>query len=265
MILLLVSLVLVLILGLCYRLYIKKCTISNSKGLNPFYSTWKYTQRDLLLRETMAHFNIHQGFVHTWLGHRFSMSAVDADTAQFVLKHPDILKLNNFVSPLVRKTFGRNLLFANGEDWRRHRALVNKAFNDDAYAAYYPAFLDLTDRLIAQLSALPGADLDCHAWYSKLTLDVLGRTIFNYDFQNLSSSRNDPYEAYRTVLSFGGFSHMLLLLLCPSLEALPLPGSVRVKRATGKLVRFFEGLVEEKRERRMSWTGWWRGLRRGGS
>ena len=53
-------------------------------------------------------------------------------------------------------------------------------------------------------------DVDLAPWMSKMTLDVLGNSIFNYDFGNLDGKIDKYYDAYQNIFNFT-FSRLLLV------------------------------------------------------
>ncbi len=49
-----------------------------------------------------------------------------------------------------------------------------------------PCSVQLTDKL--KLAATSGEAIDMEACFSQLTLDVIGKSVFNYDFNSLNSN-----------------------------------------------------------------------------
>jgi cytochrome P450 len=221
---------------------------AKTKGLGPFTTLWHLQSRKL--HQKIDALNISRGFYHLWFGPRFSLIAADPDAAQFVIKCPQLQKGTNFSSPLVKEKFGSNIVFVNGDDWRRHRLFVNSGFTGTAYHSYYQTFQEVNSKLLNKWASLPkGEDLDCSMWLSKFTLDLLGQSIFHYDFENLNTTQNPYYEAYSTILSNGGFLHRFLIMLCPYLDYLPIPGSIRIKQAMEKMTDLFNSVIKEHKSK----------------
>uniref|UniRef100_A0A6B2L712 Cytochrome P450 n=1 Tax=Arcella intermedia TaxID=1963864 RepID=A0A6B2L712_9EUKA len=139
------------------------------------------------------------------------------------------------------------MVFLNGDDWRRHRTFIHSAFTSPSYKTYFPIFQQTTLKFLSILETLGTGDFDINPWYSKFTVDVLGKSIFNYDLQNLDMKQNEYYEAYKVILSNGGILNSILVMMVPWVEYLPLPGVLRVKRALAKMNELFEKVIEEKK------------------
>lgn len=79
-------------------------------------------------------------------------------------------------------------------------------------------FGQATDRLCKKLDAAAsdGEDVEMESLFSRLTLDVIGKAVFNYDFDSLS---NDTGIIEVNFLEYSGLQFILLIpvkLLCTS-------------------------------------------------
>ncbi|KAK7463547.1 hypothetical protein VKT23_006895 [Stygiomarasmius scandens] len=98
-----------------------------------------------------------------------------------------------------RRLFGKSIVWAEGNMHQRHRKALNPAFSASQLKMYLSVFQRSTQRLVAkwqnQYSLLDrnkeeGQTVDMTRWISRLTLDIIGETSFDYDFQALEDSDN---------------------------------------------------------------------------
>jgi cytochrome P450 len=82
----------------------------------------------------------------------------------------------------LRALIGNGLLTSEGNDWRRHRRLVQPLFARRDIAAFGPAMTDGTRRMLTRWSAVAdGTVLDVFGQMSALALDIAGRALFGTD------------------------------------------------------------------------------------
>jgi cytochrome P450 len=82
----------------------------------------------------------------------------------------------------LRALIGNGLLTSEGDDWRRHRRLIQPLFSRRDVAAFGPAMTAGTQRMLARWAAMQdGTVLNVFAQMSALALDVAGRALFSTD------------------------------------------------------------------------------------
>ncbi|KAF5831105.1 cytochrome P450 [Dunaliella salina] len=97
---------------------------------------------------------------------------------------------------------GTGLIPADGEIWKIRRRTIGPALHKKFLAAMVDMFGDSTlhgcnnlDKAIKE-----GRSVDMENFFSRLTLDIIGKAVFNYDFDSLTN--DDPViEAVYTVLA----------------------------------------------------------------
>ncbi|KAL8483850.1 hypothetical protein ACS0TY_026513 [Phlomoides rotata] len=96
---------------------------------------------------------------------------------------------------------GKGLIPADGEIWRVRRRAIVPALHQKFVAAMFSLFGEATDRLCKKLDAATsdGEDVEMESLFSRLTLDIIGKAVFNYDFDSLSVDTG-IVEAVYTVL-----------------------------------------------------------------
>ena len=110
----------------------------------------------------------------------------------FVLTRPEyaehVLAVNqdNYVKAFtyrpLRALIGNGLLTSEGEQWRRHRRVIQPMFARRDVRSFGPAMTAGISQLLAQWDRAPdGAVLDVAAAMSGLALDIVGRALFSAD------------------------------------------------------------------------------------
>ncbi|KAL4446664.1 hypothetical protein ABPG77_007908 [Micractinium sp. CCAP 211/92] len=121
----------------------------------------------------------------------------DPECAKHVLRATDNPSRPIYVKGLVAEVskflFGEGFAITGGDQWRVRRRAVGPAL----HRAYLEVMLDrvfgesalhLNKKLDA--AAASGKPIDVEACFSQLTLDVIGKAVFNYDFDSLN--KNTP-------------------------------------------------------------------------
>jgi cytochrome P450 len=82
--------------------------------------------------------------------------------------------------------FGGGLLGSDGDVWRRHRRIMAPAFDPRAVAAYGPAISASAGAFLARWNDLgDGANIDMAQEMKTLTLQVISRTVFSTDSEEI--------------------------------------------------------------------------------
>lgn len=106
------------------------------------------------------------------------------------------------VSEVAQFLFGDGFAIAEGQLWTvRRRAVVPSLHKRFLATMVDRVFNRCTERLVEKLesSALSGAVVNMEARFSQLTLDIIGLSVFNYDFDSLTSD-SPVIEAVYTAL-----------------------------------------------------------------
>jgi len=118
----------------------------------------------------------------------------DPAAAKHVLRSTDNTQRNIYEKGLVAEVsqflFGDGFAITGGEQWRARRRAVSPSL----HKAYLEVMMDRVfgpssrfagDKLRA--AALSGTPVNMEAVFSQLTLDIIGKAVFNYDFNSLTS------------------------------------------------------------------------------
>jgi cytochrome P450 len=175
---------------------------------------------------------------------------VDPEAAKLVLRCPQIhkvgLSLSN-VSSRYRQLFKKNVLEVDGDDWRRFRNILNPGFSNEIIDFFYPLISTCTDQAITKIEE--NQDLETWDFFSRFTLDLLGKTIFNYDFHRLDGENDQLYRSYKTILSFSITRTGMANMLFPFIEMLPFEGIRNFNKAADFFVKFFSDVIDEMKKK----------------
>lgn len=166
-----------------------------------------------------------------------------------LLSHPDMVRdllvtnSRNFVKgralERARRVLGEGLLTSEGAYHLRQRRLAQPAFHRQRVAAYGEAMTRFAEEQSAAWAS--GQVVDLHAELMRLTLRVVGHTLFDRD---TTADADDVGAAMNDLL--GAFS-LVPSPLAGLLDSLPLPGNLRLRRALSRLDAIVYGMIAERR------------------
>jgi cytochrome P450 len=165
-------------------------------------------QRDIF-HPTYKHHELYSG----WLGSTFILFVNDHLLAKHILQHPDLFEKDQTFfqrNHLLTKIFGiNNVVSANGESWTKQRHAISPAFYSiENYIEIFKEKANLVLKSIVSESN-NGIVSPITKYMQKMTLDVLGKAIFNYDFKSIQGYMGKDLDAYnyiiRTVFTLESF------------------------------------------------------------
>ncbi|KAJ6593189.1 cytochrome P450 [Mycena capillaripes] len=129
-------------------------------------------------------------------------------------KQPERIELTRLIS-------GRGILWADGNDHKRHRKVMLPGFGTPEAKALLPLFFSYAAQIGAKWKDIIGATadqsavLDVTGWASRATLDAIGEAAFDYRFGAMENADNIVGTAYSNVFmdTFGSPSDASLLAL----------------------------------------------------
>ncbi len=168
----------------------------------------------------------------------------------YFLNHPDLIKEvlvtnhENFTKGLVlqraKRLLGEGLLTSEGEFHRRQRRLAQPAFHRQRVASYAEVMTGYATRMRERWP--DGATLDISEEMMRLTLAIVGKTLFDADVE---SDSGEVGEAMSVVMELFDTLTMPFFEL---LSKLPLPQLRRFDNARAKLDRIIFRLIEDRRQ-----------------
>ncbi len=170
-------------------------------------------------------------------------------TVHFVT-HPDLIKelLVNQARKVVkglglqraRRVLGNGLVTSEGEVHHRQRRLSQPAFHRQRLLGYGASMVELSARYRDSLR--DGEERDMHVEMMRLTLAVVGKTLFGADIEG------DAFEIGEALGDFIRSFNFMLLPFYEYFEKLPLGPIRRVTNARNRLDRIIYRLVSQRRQ-----------------
>eukprot|EP01080_Neovahlkampfia_damariscottae_P008168 gene8168-12628_t len=169
--------------------------------------------------------------------------AVLTDSKTFEKSEQRISKLNEGLGKLMNE---HNVVFVNGEEWKRQRKSINPGFYDlSIYASQIAEKTNTTMDFISKNLKI----YDIHDLLQKMTLDVLGSTIFSHEFNSLKGSLGDDLEAYNEVMGvFLNLKNILYLFVTRGFKSI-LPYHSNLTQKSTVLYELMRGLIKESKEK----------------
>lgn len=167
----------------------------------------------------------------------------------FFINHPDhvrdlfVVNAHKFrkgrALQRARVLLGNGLLTNEGESHLRQRRMIQPAFHRLRIAEYARSMVEYGDRMAASWHEGETRDIDKEMMH--LTLQIVARTLFDAEVED---DADDIGAAMTTMVESFNF---LLLPFSEWLEKLPLPQSLRFKRARRTLDDVIYGIIDERR------------------
>lgn len=167
----------------------------------------------------------------------------------FVITHPEYIEdvlINNaskFIKGRVlranRHLFGNGLLTSEGDFWLRQRRMMQPAFHRSRIGNYASTMTACATRLLE--SWKPGQMIDLHDAMMRLTLQVVGKTLFSADVE-----RDAPQvgETLQVLLEYT--ADFRRLVMTP--KWLPTRQNLQAKHAVRKLTEIIDRIIEKHRQ-----------------
>ncbi|CAL1361773.1 unnamed protein product [Linum trigynum] len=141
------------------------------------------------------------GIFRLTFGPKSFLIVSDPSIAKHILKDNSKSYSKGILAEILDFVMGKGLIPADGEIWRVRRRTIVPALHQKYVAAMIGLFGQATDRLCKKLdtAASDGEDVEMESLFSRLTLDIIGKAVFNYDFDSLTNDTG-IVEAVYTVL-----------------------------------------------------------------
>jgi cytochrome P450 len=198
---------------------------------------WSFRRDPLQFLTNLA--REHGDIVHFRIGpaHLYLFSHPDLIRDVLVSRHDHFIKGRGLQRS--KKLIGEGLLTNEGESYRRQRRLAQPAFHRQRIATYANAMVEHAVRMRERWRA--GAIVDVSQEMSRLTLAIVGKTLFNSDTE---SDADEVGAAMAEIMEMFNFMWLPYIEL---LEKLPLPHSRRFQNARDQLDRIIYRMIDEHR------------------
>ncbi|KAE8733673.1 Protein LUTEIN DEFICIENT 5 [Hibiscus syriacus] len=141
------------------------------------------------------------GIFRLTFGPKSFLIVSDPSITKHILRDNSKSYSKGILAEILDFVMGKGLIPADGEIWRVRRRVIVPALHQKYVAAMISLFGLATDRLCQKLdvAATDGEDVEMESLFSRLTLDIIGKAVFNYDFDSLTNDTG-IVEAVYTVL-----------------------------------------------------------------
>lgn len=155
-----------------------------------------------------------------------------------VVRHRDVMKGRGLQA--LKELLGEGLLTSEGDFHRKQRRTIQPIFRHDRIRGYGEAMVEQAERTAD--GWIDGATVDVHQEMYRLTLAIVGRTLFDRDIE-----AEDAREVSEALGSGLELFDRLMSLFAPLLSRLPLPKTRQLNRARARLDAVIYGMIEERR------------------
>jgi cytochrome P450 len=165
-----------------------------------------------------------------------------------LLNHPDHIEdvLVNHPRKFIRgrvllankRVFGRGLLTSEGDFWLRQRRLAQPAFHRARIAGYASTMVEFAERLLHEWQ--DGEERDIHAEMMRLTLQIVGKTLFDADVE---CDAQDIGKSMELLLELS--ANFRRTIFIP--HWVPTPTNFRLERAIRQIEKVLYRMIAEKR------------------
>eukprot|EP01102_Stenamoeba_stenopodia_P007990 TRINITY_DN2261_c0_g1_i2.p1 TRINITY_DN2261_c0_g1~~TRINITY_DN2261_c0_g1_i2.p1 ORF type:complete len:496 (-),score=119.42 TRINITY_DN2261_c0_g1_i2:118-1605(-) len=190
---------------------------------------------------------------YLWFGLDKRVLVNDVDLSRTVFSRHEDYPKHLTLSPAsgVGKFFGVHVAVANGEEWKKQRKVMNPAFRiqmlksfTEGFVEKIQIFLDILDKRLHEAESKNEQFVfEPNDLLQKMTLDVLGRAVFDYDFKYMNSDKEDEF-----ITSYNSVLHKLLtpkFILFPWLASSGLFGA---QEEMNKFDKFLFEVIERRRK-----------------
>jgi cytochrome P450 len=164
---------------------------------------------------------------------------VNPEHLEYILRtHADNFmkdELTRWLIPLV----GQGLLTSEGAFWRRQRRLIRPAFQLQEIQRYATVMVDHTERMLAGWR--DGQVRNIHEDMMVLTLGIVAKTLFDAELEGEAKIVGESIE---TVMKY----FMSPMRWFGIREILPLPSTLRYRRAINRIDEMIYGFIRRRRE-----------------
>jgi len=137
-----------------------------------------------------------------------------------------------------RHVFGEGLLTSEGDFWLRQRRLAQPAFHRARIASYAATMVEYTQRMLDGWR--DGEERDVHREMMRLTLQIVGKTLFDADVE---SDAQEVGKSLELLLEIG--ANFRRTIFVP--HWLPTPANLRVKREVAQIENILYRIIAERR------------------
>jgi cytochrome P450 len=137
-----------------------------------------------------------------------------------------------------RHVFGEGLLTSEGDFWLRQRRLTQPAFHRARIVSYAATMVEYAQRMLNNWRS--GEERDMHREMLRLTLQIVGKTLFDADVER---DAQEVGKSLELLLEIG--ANFRRTIFVP--HWLPTPANLRVKREVAQIEKIIYRIIAERR------------------
>ncbi|KAJ3515318.1 hypothetical protein NLJ89_g1839 [Agrocybe chaxingu] len=169
--------------------------------VSPYATIWSYAIRESVDRRVkrliIPFAERGEGVVLVYMLGKWGVHVLDASLVKTVCHNVDRFPKKNYQEHL-HFTFlsGPNVVFSNGEMWKRHSASVKAAFDREIPVHHFVALSDELFRRIGKGGVYRFSEL-----VQRYTLDVVGTALLGYNFRAMQTQEDSFVDHFNRVMS----------------------------------------------------------------
>ncbi|KAA1474006.1 cytochrome P450 [Dentipellis sp. KUC8613] len=192
-------------------------------------------------------------------GNMNKLLTVDLKAINHVLTHSMEFYKSDQVRFVLHELLGDGLLAVEGPQHRLQRKMLSPAFGTQQIRSFTKVFFDksleLRDVLLAKTAAEAPKNgeikVDIFDWLSRVSLDIIGLTGFDYAFDSLTVPEDQPnelYEAVRDMMAVDNFNIVFILsTVFPPVRLIPSERSRVIAKSYATIRRVCGQVVAERK------------------
>ncbi|KAK9762111.1 hypothetical protein K7432_012467 [Basidiobolus ranarum] len=220
----------------------------------PAVPLWKSTWASIMSMDSSERFDkfvvpviTKKGVARHYLFGKWTVIVANPDYAKTILMNkgdvfPKIIMSREQPNTLRAKLTSVNIVSSNGDEWRKHRRVANPAFHRTWTTS---TFGELMSRLISEIDRT-STNVPVKEMMQRMTLDALGKAIFDYDFNSIENQGGEIVKLYNTIMT--GLGNPLYAMF-PFLENAPLLGRRGYHTELEKFNQFIMDIINSKVEK----------------
>lgn len=124
----------------------------------------------------------------------------DPVIARCILREKSILYDKGILSEVLEEIMGKGLIPADYNTWKIRRRAIVPGFHVKWLSFLTSMFAESALKLCSKLALLDGDRIDMETEYNSLALDIIGKSVFNYDFDSVTAESPVIKAVYRILM-----------------------------------------------------------------
>lgn len=157
---------------------------------------------------------------------------------------------------LIQRLFGKSVLTNSGDDWKRHRLLLNEVFSQKSIAGFHDIFVEYSERLVRKWDGYidrsqESTKFDIYPEMLALFLDIVGKVSIGRDFAALEGEADDFLDRLKYIVQQ---STRPLHQFTKWWKHLPLASNRKLESAFTEIDDFLYTLIGQRKENGNSYS-----------